>query len=134
MMQAGFETETLPMLSLLDKPFNQFELKELTDRILDELGLNYKDKEVVVRNYTTYLVDLGIKGEKGLRVILNTLRDIYYATDYDAEYSDFYLLAYAKEDLEFDEFQYYWNDADRTNIDEEILKVFKKWRDENPIN
>ncbi len=69
MMQAGFETESLPML---DKPYNQFELKELT------------------------------------------------------EYSYFYLFSFAKEDLEFDEFQYHCNDADRTNIDDEILKVFKK--------
>ncbi|MEP1227382.1 MAG: hypothetical protein ABJL20_12970 [Ekhidna sp.] len=134
MMQAGFETESLSMLALLEKPYNQFELKELTDRILVELGLSYEDNETVIRNYATYLVDLGLKGEKELRVLLSSLRDIYYASDYNSEYLDFYLLSYAKEDLEFDEFQYYWNDADRTNIDEEILKVFRKWKDESAID
>lgn len=134
MMLAGFETESLPMLALLEKPYNQFELKELTDRILDELGLSNQDKGLVMCNYASYLINLGIKEERDISSVLNSLKDMYLALDGDATFLNFYLLAYAKEDLNFSEVQYYWDGADRTNIDKIISEEFQKWIRTYPIS
>lgn len=134
MMMAGFETESLPMLALLERPYNQFELKELTDRILDELGLSNQSKDTVVYNYASYLVCLGIGGERDISSVLSSLKAMYYALDSDSDLLNFYLLSYAKEDLAFSEVQYYWDGADRSNIDEVIVNEFREWLKKYPIN
>lgn len=44
---------------------------------------------------------------------------------------DFYLLYFAKDDLNESEIQWYWNGADRINIDQIIRKVFEDYLDRN---
>ncbi|NRS90814.1 hypothetical protein HNQ02_003761 [Flavobacterium sp. 7E] len=44
------------------------------------------------------------------------------------EYMNFYLLYFAKDDLRDQEYQYYWNDANRENIDQIITEYFKNWK------
>jgi hypothetical protein len=45
----------------------------------------------------------------------------------DARLTDFYLLYYAKNDLTEDEVQWYWEGANRENIDGIIKEQFKNW-------
>lgn len=44
---------------------------------------------------------------------------------------DFYLLYFAKDDLNESEIQWCWNGADRTNIDQIIRKVSEDYLDRN---
>ena len=132
MMQVGFDTESLPMLALLEKPYNQFELKELTDKIFDELGLDYTDKDFVITRYVHYMLDEAIAGRWKLINVLRELRNLYYELD-DGWLFDFYLLYFAKEDLTGYGFTTYWNGATQANIDDIIISEFKKWKLENPI-
>lgn len=45
------------------------------------------------------------------------------------EYMDFYLLYFAKDDLNESENQWYWDVADRKNIDEIIKEKFQEYID-----
>jgi len=49
MISAGFETESLLMLAGEVEPFNQFEMQRLTDKVFDELGLVYDNRELVLK-------------------------------------------------------------------------------------
>ena len=127
MMLAGFESEHLVELAGIEKPYNQFELGELTDKVFEELNLDYQNEEKVLMNYVTYLA-LGVIEEK--RDILNTLRilkDLCIHLDYDRRLYDFYSLYFAKEDLNLSSEQWYWNGADRDNIDKVCLEYLKNW-------
>ena len=44
MMQAGYEAISLYELAGISKPYNQFELQELTERVLKDLKLDYSNK------------------------------------------------------------------------------------------
>ncbi|MNU10368.1 hypothetical protein D3C72_2574790 [compost metagenome] len=43
---------------------------------------------------------------------------------------NFYLLYFAKDDLTEEEYQHYWDGANRENIDQIISKTFKNWKAE----
>jgi hypothetical protein len=49
----------------------------------------------------------------------------------EQEYMGVYLLYFAKDDLNESEIQWYWDGADRTNIDQIIGKVFEDYLDGN---
>ncbi len=130
MMEAGYESDNLYMLAGETKPFNQFELQELTRKVLEDLGLSYADKETAVRNYVYYLIKTSIEHPEIYYKTLRELKNICQDLDMDKAYMDFYLLYYAKDDLLVDEVQWYWEGADRQNIDKVIKERFKKWMDE----
>ncbi len=44
MLMGDYETEHLIELAKIEKPYNQFELQELTDKVFLELNLEYKNK------------------------------------------------------------------------------------------
>ncbi len=62
MLMAGFDTENLVILAGEGEPFNQFYLQDLTTKILDELQLDYSDKDQTIKNYACYLVDKALNG------------------------------------------------------------------------
>jgi hypothetical protein len=47
----------------------------------------------------------------------------------ESEYMDFYLLYFAKDDLNESENQWYWDSADKNNIDEIIKRKFQEYID-----
>jgi hypothetical protein len=47
----------------------------------------------------------------------------------ESEYMDFYLLYFAKDDLNESENQWYWDGADKNNIDEIIKRKFQEYID-----
>jgi hypothetical protein len=129
MMMVGYETEHLIELAVILKPYNQFELKELTDKVFQELELDYSDKEKVIRDYVVYLGNQVLNGERDLLKTLRHLKNICIGLDYDDILYDFYSLYFAKEDLEYSEYQHYWNGANRSNIDQICLDYFRHWID-----
>lgn len=127
MMMAGFDTEHLVELAGINKPYNQFELAELTDKVFDELGLDFSDQQSLVINYTTFLAREVLASRRDLLKSLRVLNQLYYKADWDQMIQDFYLLYYAKEDLNYSEVQWYWDGAYRENIDQICLDRFRKW-------
>ena len=131
MMMAGFDTEHLVELAGIEKPYNQFELNELTDKVFEELDLDYQDQDKVVNNYVTYLARKVLDKERDLLNTLREIKDLCIALDYDSKIYDFYSLYFAKEDLMYDSVQWYWDGANRNNIDQICFDYFKNWIDAN---
>lgn len=128
MIETGFESEYLYILAGISKPYNQFELHELTNNVLNDLDLDYSNKSLVVRNYVYFLIKTSIDRPTTYFNTLREIKDICIDLDMDKEYMDFYLLFFAKDDLIESENQWYWEGADRRNIDMIINEQFDKWK------
>lgn len=127
MIEAGYESDNLYMLAGETKPYNQFQLQELTKKILEDFGFNYTNRDTAITNYIYYLITNSIDYPETYYKTLRELKNICLNMDMDAAYMDFYLLYHAKEDLIENEFQCYWGDANRENIDQIIKDNFKEW-------
>ena len=133
MMMAGYETEHLIELAGIEKPFNQFELHELIEKVFLELNLDYKNQDKIVTNYVTFLAKGVLNGSRDMLKTLRDLKDLYIALDYDSKLYGFYSLYFAREDLNHDTVQWYWKGADRTNIDKICTDFFTKWIEEHEL-
>ena len=128
MMEAGFESHSLYILAGITKPYNQFELQQLTSKVLTDLKLDFSDREKVVKDYVYFLISCSINNVGIYLKTLRDLKDLCFDLDMDDQYMDFYLLYWAKDDLTETESQYYWDGADRENIDQIITEYFKNWK------
>jgi hypothetical protein len=124
MMEAGYESNNLYELAGTTRPYNQFELQDLTSKVFKDLNLDYSDKTKTLKNYVYFLLTSNIDRPEKYYEVLNEFRDIYYELDADTEFQDLTLLYWAKDDLIYSEFQHYWDGADRTNIDQIIRDQF----------
>ncbi|HEY5969065.1 MAG TPA: hypothetical protein VIU35_13895 [Chitinophagaceae bacterium] len=127
MMEAGFESENLYMLAGQTKPYNQFELQDLTTKVLKDLNLDYTDRDLTIKNYVYYLIKTGVNNPATYLNTLGILTDICRSLNYNKDYMDFYLLYYAKDELKGFDDQSYWNGANRNNIDIIIAEKFNDW-------
>jgi hypothetical protein len=130
MVEAGYESKNLYMLAGSMKQYNQFELQELTSKVLHDLDLHYSNTDTVLRDYVYYLISNSLHYPETYFKTLRELKDICTDLDLDKQYMDFYLLYYAKDDLTVDVVQWYWDGANRENIDRIIKERFLKWIDE----
>jgi hypothetical protein len=133
MLQAGFDTESLVILAGETAPFNQFELTHLTDKVFKELHLDYSDIDQVIKNYASYLIDKALSGQIEPSKVLDILKDICIERDYEKYLYDFYSLYFAKDDLTYSDDQWYWEGADKSNIDKVINDYFRSWLLNNPL-
>jgi len=134
MLRQGHDTESLVILAGESFPNNQFELQQLTDKVLSELNLDYSDKDHAVKNYASYLIDRVLKNELSTLPVLEILKDICIELNHKKDLFQFYTLYYAKDDLMNSEVQWYIDGADRNNIDKIITDYFKKWLADNPLD
>ena len=130
MMEVGYEVISLYQLAGISKPYNQFELQELTNEVLKDLQLDYSDKRKTIRNYVYYLINSNIYNPDNYSKTLKELTDIYYELNMDIEFQDFALLYWAKDDLIYEDYQYYWDGANRSNIDNIIKEQFDNYKKE----
>jgi hypothetical protein len=128
MMEAGFETEHLIIIAGLSPQLNRFEFDDIVNRALKELSLDTMTKDEMVYGYVYFLTDQAHNSKMSTKNVLGILRDLCRDRDYDKELFDFYLLAYAQEDLEELGVQFYWKDADNKNIDSIIHNKFQEWK------
>ncbi len=128
MLMAGFDTESLVILAGESEPYNQFELQRLTDKVFNELNLNYSDKKQIVEDYNYYLIDGALNNKFDSFKVLGILKDICIELDYDKTLYNFYSLYFAKDDLMDSGFQWYWKGATIENIDNIITEYMVKWR------
>lgn len=127
MMVAGFNSEHLVELAGLEKPYYQFELNELTNKVFAELGLEYRNEEKVVTQYAAYACNLVLNDKSDLFKTLLELKELCIEPNYSKVIYDFYTLYFAKDFLTDSPVQHYWEGATRDNIDEICLNYFKKW-------
>jgi len=128
MLEAGFESENLVILAGEVEPYNQFELRSLTDKVLTELNLSWANHELVYKNYVCYLVTKALDHEIAAVSVLDILKEIYIKNNYEPPLHDFYLLYFAFEDLKYSKDQGYWDGATRQNIDKIINDYFMEWK------
>lgn len=128
MLVAGFDTENLAILAGEFEPYNQFQLQDLTTKVLNELQLDFSDKDQTIKNYACYLIDKSLNNEHDSFKVLDILKDICIELDYEKYLYDFYSLYFAKDDLSYSENQWYWEGATRENIDKIIRDYFITWK------
>ena len=120
MMCAGYEVDSLYQLAGISKPFNQFELQELTNKVLKDLQLDYSNERKVVFEYVYYLIKLNLNKIDKYYEMLKEFKDMYYELDMDIGLQNLVSLYWAKNGLLSNDFQYYWDGADKANIDKII--------------
>ncbi|MDO3628310.1 hypothetical protein [Mucilaginibacter sp. BT774] len=128
MLMSGFDTENLIILAGEQVPYNQFELIGLTNKIFDELNIDLSDDDTIIKKYACYLINKALTGEMQADDVLNILKVLCIELDYDRNLYDFYLLYFAKEDLKYSDNQWYWNGADKANINTIIYDYFVGWK------
>jgi hypothetical protein len=127
MMIAGFESEYIIELAGISIPYNQFELKSLTDKVFHDLSIDLNNREQIIKDYVCFVGQDVIDNKRDLYKTLREIKDVCVERDYLDLIHDFYLLYFAKEDLIYDVNQWYWNGANRDNIDQICIDYFKKW-------
>ncbi len=127
MVEAGYESDNLYMLAGMTRPYDETGLQELTRKILLELHLDYSNKQKAIEDYALFIITKTIENPKGYLSALRELRDICLDMGYNKDYMNFYLLYYAKDDLDGEDYQYYWDGATKQNIDQVIKDEFSKW-------
>ena len=130
---ADYDSKSLRVLAGLDAPFDQEEVRRLYSAAFAELGIRLLPEESHVRFYITFVLRAMLSGKYGRKEALERLADLHIARGYDRELTDFYLLYHAKWDLESAEVQWYWKDADRSNIDRIIEEHARNWLSNHAI-
>ncbi|SFU78299.1 hypothetical protein SAMN04488527_11645 [Aliiroseovarius crassostreae] len=134
MVIAGFHSPHLDILLGELEPFNKFEMDALLDRIQRELKLpSIRSKSEALEIIATAYGRRFIAGKADSASTLFYLSELCIAERYANEIYDFYLLHFAAVDLAIDEIQYYWPDANRTNIEEIIRHEFISWLQNHPL-
>lgn len=131
MLLADIETESLLIMAGLQEPLNYFQMRSLTDKVFNELGLDYLDEDKIITSYASYLISECLDHRIDAPTVLYRLNDIYISTEYYYPLQEFFNFYYAWEDLQTSEAQWYLDGVDRTNIDQKINDFFQKWIIEN---
>lgn len=131
MLEQGHDTPHLRILAGWDPPFNQFEMTAVVDQTLAELGLDWSNQQTAVTEFAVVLLEEMLSGERSTQSVLQILTDICIELDYAGFLYDFYLLYFAQDDLGYAEHQWYWPDADRSNIEVKIREYATAWLRDN---
>ena len=116
MLERGFESRSLLMLAGVTPPLNHFEIRDLRDRALEEMGLPEHHIEDPVTAHVVAMVSAALSDVSALREVFATVARLATETGYPNDLMPFYLLHFADEDLRYQDMQWYWPEANRTNI------------------
>jgi len=131
MLQLGHDRPSLLILAGLTKPTNQFEVRDYLKRSLSELELDEKTGDDATLSYSSYYITKISNGED-VKKNLGMVYEFCKARDYEKVIYDFYLLYWAWDDLDYgNEYQAYWPDTDKSNIEQIVIETAKKWVEEN---
>jgi hypothetical protein len=117
LLESGQDSLTICRLASMRPPHNHFELASLREMVLGELGLDAISIDDAITMYSTELISDALAGRKELDAVLEEIKEMCIANDYQSNIHDFYLLYFARLDLREQDYQYYWPDADRSNVD-----------------
>lgn len=131
----GRDTPCLRVLAGEVGPFNQFEMAALVDRTFEELGLQqYPSRKEAAVAYASVLAGRILSGVLPADVALAELAQLCIELDYLKDVRDFYLLHFAREDLQATGMQYYWPEGDQESIDDVIREYCRKWIREHSLD
>ncbi len=118
LLESGHDTITICRLAAQRPPYDHFELVPLRDQILTELGLINTSMDESILMYATELLAKADAGTMPLDTAIAEVKDLCIGNDYQDEIYDFYLLYFANADLREQDSQYYYPDANRSNIEQ----------------
>ncbi len=134
LLETGHETAATCRLVAKLRPHNHFELASLRDQILVELGVDATSDNDAIIMYSAELLGRANDGTMDLDTAIAEVKDMYVSNDLDpSEIYDFYLLYFARADFKEQEFQYYWPDADRSNIEQITRDRIRQFIDEHQV-
>ncbi len=116
MLEQGADSHFVLRLAGMVPPHNHFEIAELTDKALDELGIDDMPQDQAVTKYSVELLRSALRGDTDILTVIAQVKELCIATDYQRDIMDFYLLYFACSDLREYGYQYYWDGATSENI------------------
>jgi hypothetical protein len=127
MVGNGYESEHLYILAGLTSPYNIFEVDEIASKALKELGIERPAENDAINGYAYFLMSETLSSRQYYGEVLRILKDICIARDYYDPLYKFYLLFFAYDDLKEQNEQYYWQGADKSNIEAVVKSEFQTW-------
>lgn len=127
MLVEGTDTPGLRIMAGLLPPFSSFEVTQLLDRVLDELGVSAMSGDEALAAYAHDLVSGLLDDPQSTDKVLQELSQLCIAADYASMLMPFYLLCHARLDWAVYEYQHYWAGADRSNIDQVVRDKAQRW-------
>ena len=116
-LSEGKDTPHLRQLAGVSGTENPFELEELFDRAVRELGIAVPERNEALALYARELAQQYLDGTITRDYLLRFLSDLCVETDYSRELYPFYLLRWTLEDLEDQGSSFYIAHATRDNFD-----------------
>jgi hypothetical protein len=120
-LMEGKDTPHLRQLAGATGAENRFELEELFDRTLHELGIVVPLRDEAIASWARELARDYLSGSITRRYFLHTVSDLCVEGDYSRQIFPFYLLRFTLEDLEYDGFSFHRADATKENF-EDLLR------------
>ncbi|MDZ4402873.1 hypothetical protein [Prosthecobacter sp.] len=127
----GEDTPHLRILAGLTEPVSSFEVRDYAIKTLKELNISIPTGDQAVIAYARDLIQEIANDPTLIRNNLRLLCQLCMENDYLRSIYDFYLLRWAFDDLQQAEVQWYWDGADRCNIETIVLKRCSKWLDDH---
>src|SRR5690349_11265231 len=90
MLEGGASGQALATLAGMIPPFNHFELANLRDQALREVGIADVDKSTAARLYAAECLRAALDGRADLVASIRILAGLCVALDYSADLFDFY--------------------------------------------
>jgi hypothetical protein len=112
----GLDSTDLRRLAGEVQPSSHFHLAALRDRTLEELDISPVSPTDAVTNYARERLRAAVAGTADLATEIAAVSQLYLAHDDARALLDFFLLDNAYADLQLVDLQWYWNDANRSNI------------------
>jgi hypothetical protein len=126
MLIEGRDTPHLRVLAGMLPPHNHFQLADLRDKALSELGEPSLSRDRAIVVYARERLHAALADDLDLPTEIETVAQLCIAGNYLNDLFDFYLLWNAHDDLKTSELQWYWPGADRSNI----LEIMKRRAEE----
>jgi hypothetical protein len=135
LLEAGADTPHLQVLAGSTPPFNYFEMRQIFDVVVHELGLQVPAEALsAVRLYASERVGAVLTGAAAASELLAELHDYCIDLDYPRDLYNFYLPHNAWMDLQTQTVQWYWPGADRKNIASVVEDYFRVWLESSPLD
>jgi hypothetical protein len=117
MLEEGHDSPSLRILSGLTPPLNHFEIAALRERVLADLSPPELQLEDPVMAYVRELFATAIADDRLMVRTFQQIAQLAIQLEQPRDLQRFYNFYSAWEDLQYSEEQWYWDGADRSNID-----------------
>ncbi|HEY2711218.1 MAG TPA: hypothetical protein VGI60_01790 [Chthoniobacterales bacterium] len=116
-LMEGKDTPHLRQLAGATGAENRFELEELFDRTLHELGIVMPSRDEAIASWARELARDYLGAHITRRDFLHMVSDLCVESDYSRQIFPFYLLRFTLENLDYDGFSFHRADATKENFD-----------------